>query len=158
MDKIDLMFKEAYEYLKPYWNPKDGDIIYFEYTEKDKDFWKMKYEEAGKEYEPKDGWWYVDNNIEFKNNGTDRYSNHLKKEAKAWKARQEDLQEIFRNKTGNPDPLGIMILATEWFKRRKYHDNKSIWNDMGAMWLCFVMETCYNKTWDGKSWAPLEDR
>lgn len=154
MNEEDLMFKEAFEYLKPHWEPKDGDIIYFEYSEKDKEFWKKKYEEANKPYEQKDGYWYVDNNVEFKNNGTKRYSEHLKEEAKAWKARVEDFEKILTNST----PGGLLFEFLEWFylhyeNEKKLPDNFSI----TLIWLCYFMEILNKRQWNReiKKWEAL---
>jgi hypothetical protein len=155
MDETDLMFLEAFEDLKPYWDPKDGDIIYFEYSEKDKEFWKKKYEEAGKVYEPEDGWWFVDSNVEFKNDGTDRYSKYLKGKAKAWRARQEDLQEIYKEEQDcNFDYMlsefGKFIDNGPWIYYNDFHVT-----DFNQAWLCFIMETCFQKEWNGTTWEAI---
>jgi len=78
-----------------------------------------------------------------------------------WLPRQEDLQTIFMDwNTENGEHPNIK--ATSYWKMYccftrymdSFADTKLNWN---KWWLCFVMETCYNKTWNGKSWTRMEE-
>ena len=68
-----------------------------------------------------------------------------------WLPRQEDLQQIWLDK----------INENIWFLFRDFGDyiqpcwENSANESFNTIWLCFVMETCYNKRWNGETWEML---
>jgi len=84
-----------------------------------------------------------------------------------WKPRQEDLQAIYMNINSkklwsknvkrrfvkNRADVTIMGSFFEWF----CHNDEVLEQSFNHMWLCFVMETCFNKQWDSEKeeWVPI---
>ena len=88
-----------------------------------------------------------------------------------WLPRQEDLQQIHMKHADFPIECASFERFMHWLfifecpdypMGFNYHYapkdglNTSIMS-LNELWLLFVMETCYHKTWNGKTWTPLED-
>lgn len=74
-----------------------------------------------------------------------------------WVPRIEDLQEIHYN-----NYLGQHVSTTEksfhrWFWQEYNNKEKSCLEnyDWNELWLCFVMNKCFNKQWNGETWVEL---
>lgn len=76
-----------------------------------------------------------------------------------WLPRQEDLQKIHMKFAEFPvqfrfecpdDPMGFNY----YYRTENKTINPSI-TDLNTLWLCFVMETCYNKRWNGNTWEVI---
>lgn len=75
-----------------------------------------------------------------------------------WLPRQEDLQNIYlnhlRKQLKHPKIIqldGFLLFPmADWYNSPK-HAKLTI----TQAWLCFVMETCYNKTWNGNTWEVI---
>lgn len=101
---------------------------------------------------------------------------HLDKDAKDWSnedlhnegiywlPRQEDLQKIYKElKELSFDCCykqfkrwDAFRYQQEEFEHGQYSFNIFETGDWNVLWLCFVMETCYNKQWNGKTWVKTE--
>lgn len=149
MDETNLMFKEAFKYLKEHWNPKAGDIVY--------DMNGV----SGIVAE------YTLNMVRLSRWGPDEYYDINKV---YWKPRQEDLQNIAMNYLINKEleeDFEAKGLGFDWMKKEYGFnllcDSFGLWwtfeiktNNYNETWLCFVMETCYDKTWNGNTWEVIE--
>lgn len=135
MDKTDLMFKEAFEYLKPYWTLKETDIVF--------------------ELIPGDPEWPLENlsgYFSWGDTDQERLKNRIEKGEVIWKAKQEDLQEIYKQEQDcNFDYMlsefGKFIDNGPWIYYNHFHVT-----DFNQAWLCFIMETCFQKEWNGATW------
>jgi len=74
--------------------------------------------------------------------------------------RQKDLQEIYFEIKGKESRHYMGLLGTfyayiynEFFDASKFLDESF---DFNMMWLCFIMETCYQKRWNGKTWEAIK--
>lgn len=70
-----------------------------------------------------------------------------------WLPRQEDLQQIFRLKNGNPDDYWILKSFLVWFSDLNFCHYRDV--SINKLWLRYVMETIYNKRWNGTEWEVL---
>lgn len=83
-------------------------------------------------------------------------------EGYVWLPRQEDLQKIYmENQDCNMEYMTLRL--RDWLHDKWLHYNSALNDilpdedqfyilDWNTLWLCFVMETCYNKAWNGKTW------
>ncbi len=71
-----------------------------------------------------------------------------------WVPRQEDLQELFRHKNGNPDEYWILKSFMVWFSHLTGYPTACPDREVSItqLWLQYVMETVYQKRWNGESW------
>lgn len=92
-----------------------------------------------------------------------------------WVPRQEDLQEIYLNSDAqfvyaysnsinkHKTYLGILGDLTNWLDyhlrcgvpETKMKNYEFMTTNFEIMWLCFVMETVYNKRWNGSTWEVI---
>jgi|GEM_PF-4388142 len=151
--KSDELFKQAYEDLKEHWNPKDGDIFYTEYSEKDKEFSK----EHWKHKKDHNGFYSVLNNVEWMNSGHKDYNKYLKESKGFWRPRQEDLQKIKMDQYGHT-PYRVLTSFNLWYNDYgillRKHDGSDFPDsrtDITILWLLFVMEKMFKKQWNPKT-------
>jgi len=80
-----------------------------------------------------------------------------------WIPRQDDLQLIYKElKELSFDccykqfkKWDAFRYQQEEFEHGRYSFNIFETGDWNVLWLCFVMETCYNKQWNGETWGDL---
>ena len=74
-----------------------------------------------------------------------------------WLPRQEDLQELFRHKNGNPDEYWILKSFLVWFSHLTGYPTACPDREVSItqLWLQYVMETVYQKRWNGESWEEI---
>lgn len=155
------------EEIQDLWEPKHGDLFYEEYSEEDKAFskehWPHREDHNGSFH-------HVSDSLAFMNGSDGRYTKHLKKEC-IWYPRQEDLQEIAMDSLINKEieeDFEAKGLGFYWMKREYgfsiLDDTFCLWydghvnlRDYAKIWLCFVMETCFQKRWDSekKEWVDI---
>ena len=87
---------------------------------------------------------------------------HLDKDAKDWS--NEDLHNEGIYWLPRQEDLQKIVLTKKWHDVDRLLDEfmcgwnmpTGQFNDLTTLWLCFVMETCYNKQWNGKTWVKTE--
>lgn len=137
MTKSTFMFmcEEAKEELSRYWEPKPGDLI-FNALHDDALIWVV-------DYEDKFG---------------DVWLNRM-----VWTPRQKDIQQII--KEINPRcfdeacldvEINLIYFLYHWgsdlmIGNPDYYE--LIMYDLDIQWLCFMMDVCFSKVWDGKTWV-----
>jgi hypothetical protein len=74
-----------------------------------------------------------------------------------WLPRQEDLQELYLNGLEEPiSEIMAFINFKDWVLLTRIIGNGGWENgNLTELWLSFVMETCYHKHWDGKTWVVI---
>jgi hypothetical protein len=140
MDELYIkMCVAAQDILRPKWVPKHGDRVL---TRWNSDENKIEIDYYSKDFITKEA------------------SVLLHHRTDVWLPRQEDLQQIIINGFKGEDkfyaPTPIMILK-DFYKN--HIPNKNDLNDkrnLNELWLCFVMETCYNKQWNGTTWTEIK--
>jgi hypothetical protein len=131
------MCKEATE-IQERWEPKKGDMIY--YVKK-------------KLIEP-----VTMADKELKN----RFGYHYKQMG-FWLPRQEDLQKIYKEqKELSFDCCYVQFKRWDAFRYQHERFEHGLpyfeifeTGDWNILWLCFVMETCFNKQWNGTTWEAI---
>lgn len=96
---------------------------------------------------------------------TQRYLRVKKNPRVAWLPRQEDLQKIYKElKELSFDCCykqfkrwDAFRYQQEEFEHGQYSFNIFETGSWEVLWLCFVMETCYNKRWNGNTWEVIKD-
>jgi hypothetical protein len=71
-----------------------------------------------------------------------------------WLPRQEDLQE-FSLKNGDLQRITDYTNTFCKFIKKQHKEVTGYNNSWSKLWLLFVMETVYNKTWTGNGWVKL---
>lgn len=131
MDELYIrMCREAHE-IQESWEPKSGDLYLGTWRYREKPKMTPPYE--------------VDNTVIKWDKS--RY------EFCFWLPRDEDLQEIFRLKNGNPDDYWILKSFLVWFSDLNFCHYRDV--SINKLWLRYVMETIYNKRWNGTEWEEL---
>lgn len=141
------MCREAYKFLEPYDKPGPGDLrcnpagMYVQNWGK------------GTECAKDLSWRFDDLNEEWKEDG-----GPLK--FRVW--RQEELQQIYMkwSDQGHGETFTRLCYYNRHYNGREYQ-----WAFSGrdgsthALWLCFVMEKCFNRRWDmeSKKWEMIKD-
>lgn len=69
-----------------------------------------------------------------------------------WLPRQDQLHDIIMDKNGNLEWYRVFDAFNNWYIERC---NVTIDKSFEQAWLCFVMETQYNKWWNGENWTPF---
>ena len=72
-----------------------------------------------------------------------------------WLPRQEDLQNIIKRFQNIDTELDLLKGICKWSKSPMEWINFLDF-DLNQLWLVFVMETCYNKQWNGESWENIQ--
>lgn len=135
--------------LQERWEPKDGDKVFREYPEKDKEFakknWDMKEEEC----------WsiHIVTNFDFLDKPEGRYKKFLKEDKNIWLPRQEDLIQIMEDnwEHGRCELIGRF----HNFSWNYVHDRCKKY-DFNELWLLCVMEYVFGKTWNGTTWEAIQ--
>lgn len=82
----------------------------------------------------------------------------------AWLPRQEDLQEILLNNPpynlscdpkANTNPHSLLFYFYNRYKSLVSIEMMNKRPNITAYWLCFVMDTLYNKQWNGETWEKM---
>ena len=73
-----------------------------------------------------------------------------------WLPRQEDLQEIYKEFFNLHDEMVILYHFKLWENSLMAIVQK-LFPSINVTWLCFIMGTCYNKTWNGETWEVIKD-
>lgn len=70
--------------------------------------------------------------------------------------RQEELQEIYSDKLGRQSSM-IMADFCMWMKDHPYPRDHEVWQDITRLWLTFVMEKIFWKSWNSetKKWETV---
>ena len=75
-----------------------------------------------------------------------------------WLPRQEDLQEIYAE-NHSFTTWGIIEEFYKFFKSKcavcNVSNRLNANENLNVVWLCFVMETCYGKRWNGETWEAI---
>ncbi len=103
------------------------------------------------EAKPGDRAKYPGYQVQFLDRGHMDYYNF---ESLIWLPRQEDLQQIFRLKNGNPDDYWILKSFLVWFSDLNFCHYRDV--SINKLWLRYVMEFVYKKRWNGTTWEPLK--
>lgn len=127
---------EARNELKKHWTPKGGDLVLTKmYNYQDK--------------------------IELKHLPDDitgkKGSLLLHKQTDVWLPRQEDLQEILIQKY-KWSTYDLYIYFERFLDLYYEHFGREEVNklDFNQLWLCFIMETIFSKTWNGQTWEVIK--
>ena len=138
------MCQEAHE-IQESWEPKPGDRILREWPAEPTILVRdMKYD---------DHYW-VYTNTKYGGSGVITM-NDMIKNSTLWLPRQEDLQELFRHKNGNPDEYWILKSFLVWFSHLTPTACPDREVSITQLWLQYVMETVYGKVWNGESWEEI---
>lgn len=151
MDETFLrMCIKGKDILKRQWTPKAGDRVL---TKWNSDENKIELDYLSKDFISKEA------------------SVLLRRITDVWLPRQEDLQKIaleeghwvYDSGYKKVDYLSQWDLSNSfisWHKMISFYTPKSQFklcmDSFNKMWLCFVMETCYNKTWNGSTWEGIK--
>lgn len=135
MDKLYIQMCREAEEIRESWEPKSGDLYLGTWRYREKPKMTPPYE--------------VDNTVIKWDKS--RY------EFCFWVPRQEDLQQIFRLKNGNPDDYWILKSFLVWFSHLTGYPTACPDREVSItqLWLQYVMETVYKKRWNGTEWEPL---
>lgn len=161
-----LMCREAVE-LQEQWEPKPGDRIYNPmpsiHAEYNIDILTHyhKNENGGHDIERV----LINENLSFLGYSTVQSESDIKTRFK-WVPRIEDLQEILQKSNApyfEEENLNmgtnLIYFLYHWTSDLLIKNPKCyelLINDLNIQWLCFVMETVYNKTWNGQIWEVIK--
>lgn len=142
MNETDLMFKEAFEYLKPFWEPKETDLA-FKVNEDNEYFPLENLCECPA--------WDDPTELKFKK--------LVENNEIIWKPRIEDLIQIiindFKGENTPYAPTEIIVLR-DFYKNTV--PNKNDLNDkrpLNELFLIYIMELMFSKQWNGSSWEVM---
>ena len=151
------MCKEAKE-IQEEWEPKVGHLFFWEDDIKIAESYPTNVDSI-------DAQMYFDEQDDYIDRGRDsQFKNCL------WVPRQEDLIKIAKKYNGGLTDSGILLKFVEKYftiKERATIRNTTYisfdfrsfgdtYLNLTHLWLMFVMETCFQKQWNGKTWVVFE--
>jgi hypothetical protein len=159
--KYIAMCKEATE-IQDLWVPKSGDQVIRHLTvfgeELDKQIWNsMDTFEILVNTSMIEGYWHCTN----KNGDSITLTNEeMHKQTCMWIPRQEDLQTIIRGKlpSGVHETIYLLDCFNAWYCDKSWAFSYNLNLTISELWLHFVMEKMFKKTWNTETseWAPIK--